>query len=53
MDHATGRAGPFGAEDAVASTEPARISAKETAMVGVKLSPRNSAPAATATAGLT
>nr|WP_063744449.1 hypothetical protein [Streptomyces sp. NRRL F-525] len=38
---------------AVASTDPARISVKATAMPTVRSSPRNSAPAATATAGLT
>ncbi|MFJ2903361.1 hypothetical protein [Streptomyces sp. NPDC087212] len=38
---------------AVASTEPSRIRAKDTTTVGVRRSPRNSAPAATATAGLT
>ncbi|MFI8892569.1 hypothetical protein [Streptomyces paradoxus] len=42
----------FGAA-AVASTEPARIRVKATPMPSVSFSSRKSAPAATATAGLT
>ncbi|MCF1593875.1 hypothetical protein L0P92_09875 [Streptomyces muensis] len=37
----------------MARTEPARIRAKDAAIVGVRRSSRKSAPAATATAGLT
>ncbi|MFF3905038.1 hypothetical protein ACFYZJ_03340 [Streptomyces sp. NPDC001848] len=55
MDHGTGRGARFGAVagPAVASTEPARIRAKAVMMPVVSGSPRNAAPAATATAGLT
>ncbi|MDX3519748.1 hypothetical protein PV725_17595 [Streptomyces scabiei] len=56
MDHATRRPPPLDAgdaDDAVARNEPARIRAKEDRIAGVRRSSRNTAPAATATAGLT
>nr|WP_063752198.1 hypothetical protein [Streptomyces sp. NRRL S-455] len=52
MDHGTRRGEGFGAA-AVARTEPARIRAKAASTVGVRCSSRKTAPAATATAGLT
>ncbi|WEH18401.1 hypothetical protein [Streptomyces sp. VNUA24] len=56
MDHATRRPPPLDAgdaDDAVARNEPARIRAKEDRIAGVRRSSRKTAPAATATAGLT
>ncbi|WSM34923.1 hypothetical protein OG776_28855 [Streptomyces sp. NBC_01689] len=53
MDHGTGRAARFGPAVAVARTEPARMRAKAATVPVVRRSSRKSAPAATATAGLT